>query len=353
MLKDNKVLYSYNDIMIEPNGISSINSRSECVPFDKNGKLPIFTAPMSTVIDENNFDLFQSNNIYAILPRNVNYQTRINFINQGKWVALSLNEFKELFVDKKTKFTRTPKVLIDIANGHMKLMYDYVARAKSNYENDIEIMVGNIANPETYHYCVKAGVDYVRVGIGGGSGCITSSNTAIHYPMASLINDIYLIKDKYYFNRKGLPKIIADGGIRNYSDIIKALALGADYVMVGSLFCSLIESTGKIFYKNDNNEYFEVDTSKKILSYDNLYKLFYGMASKNGQYDINGAKTKTSEGISKYIKVTSNIETWVENMKDYLKSAMSYTNVKTITDFNPKNITTIIISKNTQESINK
>lgn len=352
MLKD-KVLYSYNDIMIEPNDISLINSRSECIPFDENGKLPIFTAPMSTVVDENNFNLFQSNNIYAILPRNVNYQTRINFINQGKWVALSLNEFKELFVDKKTEFTRTPKVLIDIANGHMKLMYDYVTKAKLNYENDIEIMVGNIANPETYHYCVKAGVDYVRVGIGGGSGCITSSNTAIHYPMASLIYSIYHEKCKYNGSKiNKLPKIIADGGIRNYSDIIKALALGADYVMVGSLFCSLIESAGKIFYK-DNNEYFEVDNSKKILNYDNLYKLFYGMASKNGQCDINGIKTKTSEGISKYIKVTSNIETWVENMKDYLKSAMSYTNVKIIKDFNPENITTIVISKNTQESINK
>ena len=78
-------------------------------------------------------------------------------------------------------------------------------------------------------------------------GCITSSNSAIHYPMASLINEIYQEKINTYRHNNFLnktwneiPKIIADGGVRNYSDVIKSYALGSDYVMIGSVFASLI-----------------------------------------------------------------------------------------------------------------
>lgn len=351
MLKE-KVLYSYNDIMIEPAKVSVFQSRGDCLILDKNGKLPIFTAPMSTVVDANNFDEFECNRLYPILPRNIDLQTRINFINKGKWVALSLNEFKNLFIDNKAEFTMTPKVLIDVANGHMKILYDYVKEAKDYYKDEIQIMIGNIANPETYLTACEAGVDYIRCGIGSGSGCITSSNTGIHYPMASLINDIFLIKEKFKLAFDKVPKIIADGGIRNYSDVIKALALGADYVMVGSLFSSFIESAGKTFLLKNNN-YIEVSNDDIDLNNGTYYKLFYGMASKYGQMDINGAKTKTAEGIAKYIKVTSTIDTWVTNMSSYLRSAMSYTNIPYIENFNPNNVSCVVISKNTQESINK
>ena len=171
-------------------------------------------------------------------------------------------------------------------------------------------------------------------------GCITSSNTSIHYPMASLINDVFQVKQSLQLiadsTGKKLPYIIADGGIRNYSDIIKALSLGADYVMIGSLFASLYESCAKTV---------KIDGIK--------YKEFYGMASKQGQIAINGKKTKTAEGITKYLPITTHLNTWVENMESYLRSAMSYTNIKDIEDFNPINVQTVVISKATQESLNK
>lgn len=365
------IKYSYNDVTIIPAIVSEINHRSECNPFTDDMKLPIFTAPMSTVINENNFDLFNTNLIYAILPRSVDYNIRLEFLKKGKWVSLSLNEFNYLFNDNSNdKFLsdiNQMKVLVDIANGHMKSLYDSVSNAKVKYGNKLYIMVGNIANPETYKLAFQCGASYVRCGIGGGYGCITSSNTGIHYPMASLISEISKIKQELAKtnDEKVLPKIVADGGIRNYNDVIKALALGADYVMIGSIFSSLIESSASIYIKNendyikleendeiiDNGSFFSIKNNCRFLKTKELYKKFYGMASKDGQIDLCGKKIKTSEGVTKYIKVTTNLHKWIDNMIDYMKSAMSYTNIKNLHQF--KNVNLVVISNNTYNSVNK
>lgn len=321
-----EVLYSYNDITIIPKARSFISSRSECDPYLTDMMLPLFTAPMSTVVNEDNFDKFEGSGIHAILPRNINLETRLSYSKKGRWAAYSLKEFEENFC-KEESYHSVWRVLIDIANGHMYDLYELVMKARKLHDN-IEIMVGNIANPEIYETCCACGVDYVRVGIGAGAGCITSSNTAVHYPMASLIYDCWKTKQEI----KGKTKIIADGGIRNYSDVIKALALGADYVMIGSLFAQLKESAA---VKNNGNVY------------------FYGMASAQGQCDISGGKNKTSEGIAKSLPVIGTIAGWTENMIAYMRSAMSYCNIKLIQAFNPYNVETYLMSNFAKNSINK
>ena len=219
--------YSYNDIMIVPATISYISSRSQCNPYTMYNYLPIFTAPMASVVSEDNYTIFNDNKIYPIIPRNIPFVYRLELINKGIWCAFSLMEADALY---EYELNDNSKILIDIANGHMKKLYDVAKKLKLKCKT-YQIMVGNIANPDTYLYISEnyyEYVDYIRVGIGGGNGCITSSNTGIHYPIASLIQECKKIKDAV-----GGPKIVADGGIRNYSDIIKALVLGADYVMVG------------------------------------------------------------------------------------------------------------------------
>ena len=365
-----ETLYSYNDITIIPTARSFIESRSECDPYLLDMKLPLFTAPMSTVVNEDNFDIFEDNGINAILPRNIDIKTRLKYTQEGKWAAYSLKEFEENFC-KYEMFHDTWRVLIDVANGHMSKLYELVTKAKKLH-NNIEIMVGNIANPETYETCCHCGVDYVRVGIGAGSGCITSSNTAIHYPMASLVYNCWKVKQHI----NGTTKIIADGGIRNYSDVIKALALGADYVMIGSLLAQCLESAGQKFYDcdddglstsylpdistleyNDGNTWYsthDISLNEDPIGtriFPNLSVYFYGMASKRGQCDISGGKTKTSEGIAKSLPVIYTIEGWTENMIAYMRSAMSYCDIKFISDFNPLNVETCIMSNQTKNSI--
>ena len=334
-----KTKYSYDDIGIVPAKISHIEHRNECYVHDGDGFLPIFTAPMSTVVDRHNFFTFMEHGIISILPRSENIIKRLIWATHNRWAALSLSEFNEYFCNEnlKNRCDDTYKVLIDIANGHMSILYDSVKKCKDTYGDKIQIMVGNIANPKTYEATLSSGADYVRLSIGTGNGCITSSNTGIHYGIASLISETVEIKRKYEISGVKCPKIIADGGIRNYSDVVKALALGADYVMIGTLFSSLQESAAKTV--SDTNG--------------DMYKELYGMDLRDEQICLYGQKTKTSDGMYKKIPVTTTLKTWVENMESCLKSAMSYCDINSISDFNEQNVNCVILSKTTQESVRK
>lgn len=338
---------------------------------------------MSSVVCQDNFHLFEEQGINAIMPRNVDIKVRLDYINKGYWSALSLSEFND-FINNKATLNRTAHIVIDVANGNMSSIFELSKTAKEKFGKDnIILMSGNIANPQTYlEYC-KAGIDYVRCSIGSGCGCITSTQTAIHYGIASLLNEVYKLKEwvdgeiGFFSEFKCLTKIVADGGIRGYADVIKALALGADYVMVGSVFSQLIESSAKTYYTNPLNEK-EIktidvfnpncvcreqdgiyslttpeDKEEDFKLIPQLYKVFYGMASKRGQEDLFGSKKGTVEGITKTLPATTNLDKWVGNMDAYLKSAMSYCNIKNIKDFNCDNVDTIIISNNTNNSVNK
>lgn len=371
-----KIGYSYNDLTVIPAEVSDISSRSECNPTYENNMLPIFASCMSTVVSSTNYNIFEENGITPVIPRNVDITVRIAFMELGKWVALSLSEFSMLFVDnyKERKQNVKYQICVDIANGHMKDLFSSSLAAKENaIKYELSLMVGNIANPLTYkkfaqltYYNQKmkkwlASIDYVRVGIGGGLGCTTSSNTSIHYPQATLIDECYKIKkslseeeiraDMYNSEKKydSLPNIVADGGIRNYSDVIKALALGADYVMIGGLFAAMYESASPLMIKSAGDEwvgerFVEVDykyenEEKKRSDIRNrqLWKEFYGMSTKKAQRLIDNTKiTKTAEGRHTYERVKYTIKQWTENMIDYMKSAMSYCNCKNLEQFKGK-----------------
>ena len=370
-LIDERIHYTYNDVTIVPTVVSDIKHRSECEPWNEDGMLPLFTAPMDTVVSESNFNLFEENHINAILPRTAPLDTRKFYSTKGKWAAYSLNEFSEVFCneDDKLPTTHKLKVLIDVANGHMKIIFDLADKAKKIYGDNLLLMGGNIANPKVYEEYARHGFWGVRCGIGGGCGCITSSNLGIHYPIASLLTEIYRIKKEIVDDYENLPYIIADGGIRNYSDIIKAVGiLGADYVMIGSVFAKMFESASQKVYGtmlgidinsfrdlhyNGNDAGWEGTYEGEKYNIGPVYATFYGMASREGQIAMNGAKTKTSEGVKKSLEVEYTMEGWTENFTDYLRSAMSYTNCHNIKEFNPDNVDGIIISQEAQKSINK
>ena len=354
---------NYNDITIIPEVTTRISSRSECNPYDNDGFLPIFASCMSSVVSMENTKIFNDSKIRVVIPRTYSYEERLKFlsIDRTNFVAFSLNETKELFADGylQTPFLNTLfpiRICIDLANGHMDSLIEMVKEIKSEFGDRVIIMTGNIANPETYKVYEEAGVDFVRVSIGSGAACITSSLTGVHFPVFSLLKDIYEIKQ----NIKGKCKIVADGGIRDYRDVQKAL-IYADYAMIGSVLNSAIDSAGVAKYGKcywNINGFKILRPLKTLLKYNRVvnpkdyqkvladikngkvevWKEYFGMASKKAQKLINKSnytnnKLKTSEGTIKRNKVSFSISGWSENETDALRSAMSYTNSKNLEEF--------------------
>ncbi len=333
--------FDFDDMLIKPATTSDISSRKEIKVLDDNGMLPLFTAPMDTVTDLEHRHFFTANLIYPVIPRT---QTRSfgieDCVKVGGWIALSLDQFDRIFAHNTIPAEAEPlTVCIDIANGHMKRLLETVMTAKARHSSRLLLMVGNVAHPDTFVELSRAGADFVRVGVGNGSGCSTSVHTGIGYPLASLIHDINLEKRQHDLR---FARVVADGGIRKYADIIKALALGADYVMCGGIFNKALESAGHTFAANKKFEGYtvpgdrvdqyceEVSTAFRMGSL--FYKKFRGMSTKEVQAHL-GNELRSSEGVTRMIQVEYTLPGWVENFRDYLSSAMSYTGAFTLREF--------------------
>ena len=333
----------FKDVLILPTPITDIKSRSEINILDNKAKLPLFTAPMDTVINEENQEFFNYNGFNVCLPRGV----------EGKHNAFqsySLNDFKLEFLseyDKSDDNDEVKHVLIDTANGHINDMVEAIEIAKKIWGSKMVLMVGNIANPETYRLLSEAGADLIRVGIGNGGGCLTTQQTGVGFPMASLIAECY--RESCKLNNPA--KIVADGGMKTYSDIIKALALGADYVMLGSILNKSLESCGDNYIWKK----IPITQSGAEKAYRlglNVYKKFRGMSTKEVQKKWGNVKLKTSEGVIRYQKVEYTIEGWVDNFTHYLRSAMSYVGARNLVEFRNKT-KMLIISDNAFKRFNK
>jgi len=202
-----------------------------------------------------------------------------------------------------------------------------VIKAMKKIKPNITIMAGNVAHPLTYKNLAMAGADYVRCSIGTGAGCTTAANVAINYPLGSLISECRKIKIDGEFD----TKIVADGGMQGYDDIIKALALGADYVMVGSLLNQTMQSSGSNHLWRIKLPFY---TAKRLWKWGfPVKKKYRGMSTKAVQRKWGKAKLVTAEGITKYQKIKYNLPSWKENFEDYLKSNMSYCGCKNLEEF--------------------
>lgn len=328
--------YSLSEIKLIPEITSEINSRSDVVTHYLNWQSALIASPMDTVISLENKDTFLE---YAnvCLPRNS--FNKISFQEYGPnllFYSLGLEEFSTFIESYDVPISgHFYCVLLDIANGHMQQAIDLTKEAKTKFGKQLILMAGNIANPKTI--LEYSHVDYIRVGIGGGSACLTSTKTGIHFPMASLIRECAQIKEENSLN----VKIVADGGIATYSDIIVSLALGADYVMLGKLFNKTIEAIGPKFIQGNSGK-FEISTEKATEEFykgTDVYNLYRGMSTQDVQKKWkqwnNNAVTelKVSEGTKYFNKVTYDLKTFMKNYTHNLSSSMSYCNKLNLEDF--------------------
>ena len=207
-------------------------------------------------------------------------------------------------------------VVIDTAHGHSKGVLEMVKKVKSKYPH-IEIIAGNIATADAARDLIAAGADAIKVGIGPGSICTTRVVAGVGVPQVTAIMECVSVAKK-----KKIP-VIADGGIKQTGDIAKAIAAGADCIMVGGLFAGLQESPGE-----------------KVLYEGRTYKIYRGMGSieamKAGSKDRyfqdveDDIQKLVPEGIEGRVPFKGELSTTVYQMVGGLRSAMGYCGAENI-----------------------
>lgn len=322
-------MYSLDEIGLIPAIMSQVKHRGDVDPYVKNyygdRKLPIFVSPMTCIVNANNIETFDRSLVEPILPvLSGGLELRRQLLTDSDWdgwTAVTMQEFGYLFNECHAPEDRYYNILIDVANGHMAELFTMVEDAKQEYGQKIRVMIGNIANPETYIECCRSYVDFVRVGIGGGSGCTTSVQTGIHTSMPYILEGIKNAKATLDATSsiKFRTKVVADGGVTNVSRAIKCLALGADYVMMGRCFAQCEEACGELRPPYPGMLVRE--------------RRYYGQSSEKGQLDRFGKVKSNPEGTDYWIPITTNLVEFTTRFEAALRSAMSYCNATTLKEF--------------------
>lgn len=234
-------------------------------------------------------------------------------------------------------------VCIDTANGAsvmLKSAIEHILAAKellaaSTYNINIEILAGNVVTHEAATYLYDQGVKFIRVGISGGSACSTSEVTGIYRPLLSAVEEIAIGRRNFEQNFY----IVADGGIKTPADMLKALAVGADFVMVGGLLAG---------YDCSNSDFVKQTFWQRLLRKPK-HKHYRGMASvamAQLNNKVNGLnKTILAEGVERTVKYRGELRPVVLNILNSISSSFSYCNARNIEEFR-KNVEIVEISHN-------
>ena len=225
-------------------------------------------------------------------------------------VSIGANDFERT---EKAYKAGIRNFCIDVAHGHHLLVEKCIKKLRELY-SDIGIIAGNTCTYQGAYDLFKWGADPIKVGVGPGSVCTTRIKTGAGYPQLSAIQLAYKAKNDYLKdNPKAEKFIIADGGIKYYGDITKALAAGGDAVMMGSIFAGCKQTPGNVF-RNENEE---------------MVKSYRGMASIPAQSDF-GIEDFNEEGISLTVKYRGNVKHIIERLTKGLRSGMSYSGARSI-----------------------
>jgi len=298
---------------------------------DKCTSLPIFTSPMNCIVDKTNLKVFEDKGIRTVLPRSEELEIRLEGC-QYVFCSFSLDEVvKNFLTNRRNSATGMFRICIETGNGGDIEVLNAAVDLKKLYGPNINIMTGNIWNSKTYiDYC-KAGIDYARVGCGTGS-VVDDSLFGFYYPLASLLIDINGVKNTACSGLKK-TKIIADGGICNQVEILKCIALGADYVMCGRIFARLIDSVGSMYIKDDKTKQYEqvtrVEAEGRIKELGakeaDVKRLYQGINADYLENMISTHDLLVKDFRSEWIKVNGTLDEWLKEMYTVFSYAFTMT----------------------------
>jgi IMP dehydrogenase len=212
-------------------------------------------------------------------------------------------------------------VVVDTSHGHSKGVLETVEKLKSEY-SDVDIIAGNVATAAATEDLIKAGADAVKVGVGPGSICTTRVISGAGVPQLTAVQECSAVA-----RRAGVP-LISDGGIKFSGDVSKAIAAGADLVMIGSLFAGVNESPGEtILYQGR--------TFKTYRGMGSLGAMSEATRDRYGQQNVEASKL-VPEGIEGRVPSKGSLQGVMEQLVGGLRSGMGYCGCRTIEELKSK-----------------
>lgn len=307
---------AFDDVLLQPK-FSRIKSRSEInlsSAFNDTHslRLPIIASPMDTVSESPMAAAMDTAGGMAVIHRynTIDEQCKhIECLPADCMVGAAIGVSGD-YMERATELYKASCRIfcVDIAHGHHVLMKEALGNLRNTFGNTVTIMAGNVATMSGFNDLADWGADAVRVGIGGGSICSTRIQTGHGIPTLQSVLDCS--------KSDRAAALIADGGIRTSGDIVKAIAAGADFVMLGSLLAGTSESPGRLIKQGDGS----------------MRKVYRGMASKEAQIDWRG-HTASVEGVTSSVPLKGSVATVLKDLERGIRSGYSYSGCRTTAEF--------------------
>ena len=307
---------TYQDVLLVPQ-YSDIESRSEVdignrLSEDIVLSLPLISSPMDTVSEASMATAMDENGGVSVIHRYNTIEEQaaiVSSISDNALVGAAIGATGD-FIERAGELVLSGAdfLCIDVAHGHHAHVKKAITALRNKQWGGAHIMAGNVATLEGFNALASWGADSIRCNIGGGSICTTRVQTGHGVPGLHTIFDC--ARSEY----AGDVKVVADGGIRNAGDIVKALAAGADFVMAGSLFAGTDQSPGKLMKTSQGS-----------------FKQYRGMASRDAQMNWRG-RSSSPEGVSSMIPYKGDVNVILEELSGSIKSGFSYSGARTISE---------------------
>jgi len=309
---------SFDDVLLVPK-FSVLRSRKEAellTTFMEGYSLemPIISSPMDTVTDTEMMYAMDRNGGMGVVHRYNTIEEQTSIVTELSEsgigpIAAAIGATGDFLERAKELVKHGANVLcVDIAHGHHLLLRNALGVLRNEFGSGVHLMAGNVATLAAFNDVSDWGADSIRVGVGGGSCCSTRITTGHGVPTFQSILDCS------QSDRDTL--IIADGGIKNSGDIVKALGAGADFVMLGSLLAGTDEAPGEVTTNASGEK----------------YKYFRGMASRKAQVEWRGWSS-TPEGVSTMIPYKGPVGDILADLRGGIASGISYSGAFGLKDF--------------------
>jgi IMP dehydrogenase len=314
---------TFDDVLLVP-GYNGIRSRQNVTTSmsakSRTFEIPLISSNMDTITERAMADSITDLGGMGILHRFMTIEANVKMFQSlahPEKVGISIGVGKDGTERAEALIAVGASIVcVDVAHGHSKEVNRAIKSLRELYGDSILVIAGNVATYAGADYLAAAGADMIKVGIGSGSVCTTRIKTGFGVPQLSALQDC----------RKVDRQIIADGGIRFPSDVVKALAAGADFVMLGGMLAGSDETPGELVKR-------KTEDGKTV-----HVKRFRGMASREAQEEFMGSMSdwKTAEGVAIEVPSKGPVKAIVQDIMGGLRSGMTYCGAATIKDLQRK-----------------